>query len=132
MPLHYIVPTSMPSFRRDDFLPIARDLAEPLQRRHRTSVHVAFVFGRGGAMLATSSNRPGTRSRGAGYSAQTIHAERAALKAVGDIRKLAGAIMVVLHIGPQGTLKNSMPCCECQCHLLKCMREYGLRYVYYS
>jgi cytidine deaminase len=67
---------------------------------------------------------------GAGYSGNTIHAERAVLKRIGDVTKLRGAELVVIRVGPRVDIKSSMPCSECKCHLEKCMRVYGLRYVY--
>lgn len=95
-------------------------------------MHVAMIFGRGKNLLAMAMNKVGSRSSGAGFSACMIHAERAVLKRVGDISKLRGATMVVIRISTTGELRNSKPCSECECHLKKCIREYGLRRVYYS
>ena len=100
--------------------------------RLNTSLHIAFVYGRGGILLGMSTNRIGTRSRGAGYSRMTLHAERAALKAVGDTNLLRGAVLVVVRVGKGGTLLGSKPCHECECHCQKAMDKYGLRCVYYS
>jgi hypothetical protein len=122
----------MAPFKREDFTPIAESMAESLHQRHRSHVHIAFVYGPRQTLLAMASNKVGSRSAGAGFSERMIHAERAALKAVGDIRKLQGATLVVLRIGIQGELKNSAPCSECRRHLEKCMRCYGLRQVFYS
>jgi hypothetical protein len=122
----------MAPFRREDFTPIAESMAESLHRRHKSHVHIAFVYGPRQNLLAMASNKVGSRSNGAGFSDHTIHAERAALKAVGDIRKLQGATLVVIRIGIQGELKYSAPCSECRRHLEKCMRCYGLRRVFYS
>ncbi len=118
-------------FRREDYEPIAASYA-PMLARHNTSLHVAFVYGRGGALLGMSTNRVGSRSSGAGFSGQTIHAERAALKAVGDTNMLRGATVVVIRVGVGGKLMNSAPCHECKCHLESAMRKYGLRQVWYS
>ncbi len=122
----------MPTFRRDDFVPIAQEMCNSLKRRHKTHAHVAFVFGPRQVLLAMSINRVGSRSLGAGFSDCMIHAERAALKAVGDIRKLKGSTLVVIQVGPQGNIKESYPCYQCRQHLEKCMRCYGLRRVFYS
>ena len=77
-------------------------------------------------------NKVGSRSRGAGFSDFTIHAESAVLKQVGDISKLRGATLVVIRVSVTGELRNSKPCAECTCHLNKCIKEYGLNRVYYS
>ncbi len=123
----------MPTFRRSHFMDIALALARRIHAAHNAShKHVAFLFGQRQHLLATSTNKVGSRSFGAGYSTCTIHAERAVLKAVGDIRKLAGATLVVIRVGSRGELKDSRPCSECQRHLEKCMRCYGLRRVFYS
>jgi hypothetical protein len=122
----------MPKFSRSDFIPYAKRIGPTIQNRHKTHVHVALIYGRGGKLLATAMNKVGSRSSGAGFSACMIHAERAALKRVGDITKLRDATLVVLRINGAGELRYSKPCHECHCHLQKCIREYGLRQVYYS
>ena len=100
--------------------------------RHKTQAHIAIIMNRG-KVLAVASNAIGSRSKGAGYHTRTIHAERAAIKKVGDTSKLNGATLVVIRV-MKGTkeIGNSEPCHSCKCHLEKCMREYGLRQVYYS
>ena len=62
----------------------------------------------------------------------TIHAERAVVKKLGDVSKLAGATLVVWRVNTAGDLLPSKPCPSCQLFLDKCMREYGLRKVIYS
>jgi hypothetical protein len=116
--------------RLEDYHEIARQYAPYIDNMH-TSLHVAFVYGRGGMLLGMSTNRIGSRSRGAGFSKFTIHAERAALKAVGDNSMLRGATLVVVRVGKHG-LMNSEPCHACKCHLEKAINKYGLRRVYYS
>ncbi len=100
--------------------------------KHKTSAHIAVVMKRN-KILAVASNSVGSRSRGCGYAERTIHAERAVLKKIGDVRQLQGAILIVLRIS-RGLreIVNSEPCHSCKCHLEKCMKEYGLRNVYYS
>jgi len=100
--------------------------------KHKTQVHIAVVIHRG-KVIAVASNSVGSRSKGAGYQERTIHAERAVIKKVGDVTKLNGAVLVVIRIA-RGTREvvNSEPCHSCKCHLEKCMREHGLRQVYYS
>jgi len=80
-----------------------------------------------------ATNSIGSRSRGCGYDDRSIHAERAVLKKLGDYTKLAGAILVVIRIS-RGTneLVASEPCEHCRPHMEKCVKEYGLRRVYYS
>jgi deoxycytidylate deaminase len=117
--------------RLDDYRDIANQYSSYMKNHLNTSLHIAFVYGRGGALIAMSTNRVGSRSRGAGFSKFTIHAERAALKAVGDNSMLRGATLVVVRIGSKGLL-NSKPCHECKCHLEKAIHKYGLKKVYYS
>lgn len=112
---------------------MAKSVAPTLHAYHAAHhVHIAMIFNRGRQLMVSSINKVGTRSKGAGYSTCMIHAERAAIKRLGDVSKLRGATMVVLRINRSGELRYSKPCSECQCHLTKCIREYGLRRVYYS
>jgi hypothetical protein len=105
---------------------------ESIYNKHKTQIHIAVLIKRG-KIIEIASNSVGSRSRGCGYQERTIHAERAVLKKVGDISKLNGATLVVIRI-MRGTheLGNSEPCHSCKCHLEKCMREHGLRQVFYS
>ncbi len=98
---------------------------------HRTNRHVAFVFCRG-KIVASAVNAVGSRSRGCGYSDRTIHAERAVIKKIGDVSLLRGAILAVIRIRNDGTVGCSFPCESCRAHLHKCIKEHGLRTVYYS
>ena len=98
---------------------------------HRTNRHVAFLFSRG-RIVASAVNAVGSRSRGCGYSDRTIHAERAVIKKVGDVSLLRGAILAVIRIRTDGTAGGSFPCESCRAHLQKCIKEHGLRTVYYS
>jgi hypothetical protein len=126
----------MPTFRREEFLPQVHPELQKLRRslftRHKSNSHVAFIFGQRKALLAVAMNKVGSRSSGAGYSDCMIHAERAAIKQLGDMSKLKGATMVVVRVGVRGDLMISKPCRECQPCLEKCMRKHGLRCVYYS
>jgi deoxycytidylate deaminase len=96
------------------------------------NIHIAIVVKRG-KVMEMATNHLGSRSRGCGYTDRTIHAERAVLKKVGDHTKLDGAILIVIRIS-RGTneVVNSTPCHACTCHLEKCVKDYGLRRVYYS
>lgn len=100
--------------------------------KHNTQVHIAILMKRG-KILEIASNAVGNRSKGSGYQERTIHAERAVLKKVGDVSKLNGATLIVIRI-MRGTkeIGNSEPCHSCKCHLEKCIREHGLRQVFYS
>lgn len=95
--------------------------------------HVAIIIKRG-KILGMATNFVGTRNRGCGYDNRSIHAERAVLKQLGDHTKLNGAIMIVIRISREiyGGTANSKPCHACQCHLDKCVKDYGLRRIYYS
>jgi deoxycytidylate deaminase len=102
------------------------------QRSHNAKLHIAYVYNNRGQLLCKKTNRVASRSRGAGYSDYTIHAERAVLKALGDFTKLRGGTMVVVRYGILGNLQQSKPCHECERHLTKAIRDYGLRRIYYS
>ena len=102
------------------------------QMREVRSLHVAFVYNSRGVLLSTATNRQGKRELGAGYSKYTIHAERAALKLVGDTSLLKGATLVVVRIGSTGEYCSSLPCDECKKHILAAMKKYGLKRVMYS
>jgi hypothetical protein len=99
-------------------------------RPHNTFLHVAALVKRG-KVIAVAQNRVGSRSKGSGYSNQTIHAERAVVKKLGDISKLKDATLCVWRISAVNVLP-SKPCSECQVFLEKCMSQYGLRCVQYS
>ena len=100
------------------------------KRCHNTYLHVAAIVKRG-KTLATAQNRVGTRSKGSGYGSMTIHAEKAVVKKLGDISQLRGASLCVWRVSAISVLP-SKPCPDCHLFLEKCMREYGLRAVYYS
>ena len=100
---------------------------------HRNyKLHIAFLYNKKGELIGKSTNKVGTRSRGAGYSEYTIHAERAVLKLVGDYTNLKDATLVVIRVGKTGSIKYSKPCHGCECHLSKAIQLYGLKKVYYS
>lgn len=69
-------------------------------------------------------------------SNRSTHAEMAALKSVRDKDQLKGADLYVVRIRydkeKKLVVRNSKPCDKCFPKLLKCMRNYGLRNVYYS
>jgi hypothetical protein len=118
-------------FRKSDLDALASNYTHLIDKMN-THVHVAAVYGRGGALLGLASNRIGTRCSGAGFSNRTIHAERAAMKAVGDVSLLNGATLVVVRVGKTGEAKGSEPCCECKVAIEAAMRKYGLRRVIHS
>jgi hypothetical protein len=98
---------------------------------HNTEFHVATIYRRR-RPIARSRNTLGTRSRGSGWDDQSLHAERAVVKTLGDISQLRGCTLEVVRLGRNGNIKNSKPCHNCIIFLEKCMREYGLRKVIYS
>jgi len=98
---------------------------------HRTHLHHATILLRN-KILASAYNRIGSRTRGCGWSDRSICAERNAIKSLGDFRKLRGATLIVVRYGPDGTLRPSAPCHDCQYLIDKCIREYGLRKVIWS
>lgn len=105
---------------------------EAVWNKHKTQAHIAILMKRG-KILEVASNSIGSRSKGCGYQERTIHAERAVIKKVGDMTKLNGATLIVIRV-MRGTkeIGNSEPCHSCKCHLEKCMRQHGLRQVFYS
>jgi hypothetical protein len=108
-----------------------------MRNKHYASIHKAVIVKRG-IVLAEANNNYGSRSRGSGYSRSSIHAEKNVVKALGDISKLKGADMYIMRFTRDSRLKgmdqlmNSEPCRACQIFLEKCMREYGLKNVYYT
>lgn len=95
-------------------------------------IHVAMLMKRG-KILSVASNIVGSRKRGAGFDDRTLHAERAVIKKVGDVSKLYGATLVVIRVTKVTyELGNSEPCHSCRCHLEKCIKDYGLKTIYYS
>ena len=130
-PLSYTI--SLPTMPKlTHYQDVAIEHASRVAASVRSSLHIAFIYGKGGALLAMATNKIGSRSQGAGYSKYTIHAERAALKAVGDNSLLRGAVLVVVRLNKLGELACSKPCHGCMCHLQKAMDAHGLRRVYYS
>jgi len=105
--------------RRPDVLP------------HNTHYHQAVLVRRN-KILSIGHNSVGSRSKGVGFSHQTIHAERAVVRNLGDISLLRGATLYVYRYNAHDKLLDSKPCSECQIFLEKCIREYGLRKVVYS
>lgn len=104
---------------------------------HLLHIHVAVLMKRG-KIIAEATNAYGSRSRGSGYSDRTIHAERNVIKKLGNIQDLRGAEMYITRIsrvrGPDGVCKtaSSAPCHDCSIFLEKCIKEYGLKNVYYT
>jgi hypothetical protein len=103
----------------------------PLVLPHNTHYHQAIITKRN-KVLAIAHNSVGSRSRGCGYSHQTIHAERAVVKNLGDTSQLRGATLIVYRFNSLNQLRDSKPCPDCHMFLEKCMKEYGLRKVIYS
>jgi deoxycytidylate deaminase len=103
----------------------------PKVDKTRCSAHICTIV-KGNRILSTAVNQSGTRSSGCGFSRYTIHAEMNALKHLGDIDRLRGATMYVWRFNARGQPTNSKPCSQCQRVLDKCMREYGLKQVFYT
>lgn len=96
-----------------------------------THLHYATIT-KHGKKIASSRNRVGSRSKGCGYSNQTIHAERAVVKSLGDVSQLRGCILTVIRVNKRGQIMNSKPCASCVKFLEKCIKKYGLLKVMYS
>ena len=133
MELHATAKSLMSMFVNDP-----RTTSMTVHDKGKSHVHIAVIVGRGGKILAAATNKSGTRSRGSGYSDYTIHAEKNAIKQLGDISKLRGADMYVMRISSDREKEGlekfmcSKPCRDCTLFLEKCMREYGLKNVYYT
>jgi hypothetical protein len=108
-----------------------------LRYAHWASIHVAVLVKRG-KIIAEATNGFGSRSRGSGYSESSIHAEKRVLKELGNIHEMRGANMYVVRISRDSSTEGlsqfvlSKPCTQCMPFLQKCIREYGLRHVYYA
>ena len=89
--------------------------------KHTTHFHMAFLLLRGN-IVAVSTNQIGSRSRGAGYSEYTLHAERAVMKQI-DVSQLKNMTLVVIRLGKNGTFLNSKPCHDCQ----RVLKKYGCK-----
>ena len=108
-----------------------------LKYAHFASIHVALLVKRG-KIIAEATNAFGSRSRGSGYCNSSIHAERNVVKEIGNIHELKGADMYVVRISrnidhtKNDPFMGSKPCAQCRVFLEKCMKEYGLKNVYYT
>ena len=108
-----------------------------LRYAHFASIHVAVLMKRG-RIIAEATNGFGSRSRGSGYCTSSIHAERNVVKEIGNIHELKDAEMYVVRISRKKDLEledpfvGSKPCAQCRPFLEKCMKEYGLKNVYYT
>lgn len=108
-----------------------------LRYAHFASIHVAFLVKRR-RIIAQATNGFGSRSRGSGYSESSIHAEKNVVKYLGNIHELRGADMYIVRISRKSYSEGldqfikSKPCKQCTVFLEKCMREYGLRHVFYA
>ena len=98
---------------------------------HNVQLHYAEIYRRN-KLVASSRNKIGSRSRGCGWSDNTLHAERAVVKRFGNVSQLHGCVLVVVRISKENKIVNSKPCPDCEKFLTKCMKEYGLRKVVYS
>jgi len=106
-----------------------------LKYAHFASIHVALLLKRG-RIIAEATNGYGSRSRGSGYCHNSIHAERNVVKEIGNIHELKGAEMYVVRISRTRDCNDpfvgSKPCAQCRVFLNKCIKEYGLKNVYYT
>jgi hypothetical protein len=109
-----------------------------MSMNHCTKMHIAILVKRG-KILAEATNKIASRSNGAATrgSQNFIHAERNLLRTIGDISKLRGADIYVMRITTspktgEVEFRYSQPCPECTVLMEKCMREYGLRHVYFT
>ena len=103
----------------------------------KINIHVAVLVKRN-KLIAMATNKVGSRSRGAGWSDCSIHAEKNVVRELGDFNKMNGASMYVFRISSASDkiglekIQNSVPCHDCHLFLEKCVREYGLMRIFYS
>ena len=129
--------------RSKNFLPYLMEtfrLQSKVDQRY-TYLHTSAIVLRG-KILTVNTNKIGVRARAlrkgdrydkSTHGPGTVHAEIVALQSIGDLNRLRGAEMYVWRLSPAlGRPSNSAPCSECRRVLEKCMREYGLKRVYYS
>ena len=104
-----------------------------LRNKHYASIHWAVLVKRG-KIIAEANNNYGSRSRGSGYSRSSIHAERNVVKALGDIMEIRGADMYIMRFSRTEEVEfvRSTPCAQCKVFLDKCVKEYGLKNIYYT
>lgn len=131
----------METIRQSEQLLLEHILSNPrtqnLKYAHFASIHVAVLMKRG-KIIAEATNGFGSRSRGSGYGTSSIHAEKNVVKEIGNIHELKGAEMYVVRISRKKECDTdhpfvgSKPCSQCHVFLEKCMREYGLKNVYYT
>jgi hypothetical protein len=100
-------------------------------QRLNTSEHFAVITKRG-KVIAVARNKAGSRSSGCGCNDQTLHAECAVVKSLGDISQLRGCVLTVFRLNKNDQIMQSKPCHDCQVFLTKCMEKWGLRRVEYS
>lgn len=114
-----------------NYITIIEELYVKPVKKVNTSLHVAFIVRRG-KILTIASNSVGSRTKGCGYNERTIHAEMAALKKV-DWRDLDGAHMYVFRWrASDQNIAYSHPCHNCTTVLNKCIKNWGLKKIYYS
>ena len=106
---------------------------------HSTKYHCAFIEKRGkilafGENILASPSNGGSCRGGKNY----MHAEIHAVKKLGNLYNLKGAIMYIMRIGKMAkdscslTLKYSQPCPGCTKFLNKCIKKYGLQNIYFT
>ena len=104
-----------------------------LKEKHYASLHRAVLVKRG-QVIADATNNYGSRSRGSGYSRSSIHAEKNVVKRLGDVSLMKNADMYIMRFSRENEMRllKSTPCSACLVFLQKCMKEYGLKNVYYT
>lgn len=114
-----------------NFITIIEELYVKPVKKVNTSLHVAFIVRRG-KILSIGTNSIGSRTKGCGYNERTIHAEMAALKKL-DWRDLDCADMYVFRWRTSDqNIAYSHPCHNCTTVLNKCIKNWGLKRIYYS
>lgn len=103
---------------------------------HFTSIHIAVIMKRG-KIICTAANKIGGRTNGSGWSDNTLHAEKAVVKELGDLNILRDSTLYVIRISRAKSkvgfdrIMSSEPCHDCRLFLEKCRSKYGLRRVFY-
>lgn len=108
---------------------LAENVPSKKQRPMSTHYHIALIMKRG-KVLTWATNKCKTRSKTPCSGGYTIHAERNAIRQLGDHSKLKGSTMLVVRVLSNGSFGQSKPCETCTPHLKKCMDLYGMKVLY--
>ena len=128
--------SKVPSQLLEDFLNDSNTINLTSFEKPCQILHVAIIAKRG-KILATATSRDDSRNSESSSSDKMIYVEKSVVRQLGDISNLRGCDLYVMKISKDNkkdetTFMNSKPCEECQIFLDKCIRDYGLKKVYFT